>query len=63
MKNFTFFGGGDGQNSFGGPREEQGNSITKIRKSLIQRGGPNRHQKFQHSSSIRKYLKIGGTDA
>ena len=37
--------------------------ISKIRKSLIQNGGPSPHRKCQHSSSIRKCLKTGGTDS
>ena len=51
------------QNSFRRPRGGQGNSIIKIRKSLIRKGGPNTNQKFQHSSSIRKCLKEGETDS
>ena len=40
------------------------NSIEKIRKkNLIKKGGRNPHREFQHSSSIRKCLKIGGTDS
>ena len=42
------------------PQGVQGNPISKIPKSLIQNGSPNPHPKFQHSSSIRKCLKIGG---
>ena len=40
---------------FTGPR------FQKIEKPRIQNGGPNTHPKFQHSSSIRKCSKIGGT--
>ena len=47
---------------FKGPRGFQGAPISKNQKSLIQNGGPNTHPKFQHSSSIRKCLKMGGTD-
>ena len=36
--------------------------ISKIRKRPIQNGGPIAHRTFQHSSSIRKCLKIGGTE-
>ena len=50
-----------GPNSFGGPLGQQKDPISKNRKSLIQNGGPNTHPKFQHSSSIRKCSKIGGT--
>ena len=36
--------------------------ILKIRKSLVQNGGPKPHRKFQYSSSIRKRLKIRKTE-
>ena len=45
---------------WGAPRRDL---ISKIRKSLIKNGGPNPHPKFQHSSLIRKYLKIRGKDS
>ena len=45
-----------------GPRWGQRDPISKIHKSLIHIGGPSLHSKFQHSSSIRKCLKIGGTE-
>ena len=51
-----------GPNSFGGPWWGQRDPISKNRKSLIQNGGLNPHRKFQHSSSIRKCLKIGRTE-
>ena len=35
-------------------------SSSDFKKSLIQNSGPNPHWKFQHSSSIRKCLQIGG---
>ena len=40
----------------------QGNPLSKIQKSLIQNGCLKPHWKFQHSSSIRKCSKIGGTE-
>ena len=55
---FDFWGG---PNYFGGPRGGQRYLILKIRKSLIQNGGPNSHRKFLHSSSIRKLLKTDST--
>ena len=54
--NFTFEGGAKLYlESHGG----QSGSISKIRKILIQNGGLNPQPKFQHSSWIRKCLKIG----
>ena len=42
------------------PRGKGGpNFKIKKKKSLIQNGGTNPHQKFQHSTSIRNCLKIG----
>ena len=61
MKNFILVGGGCKILSVA-PRGA-GDPITKIRKGVIQNGCPNPHRKFQHSSSIRKSLKIGGTDS
>jgi len=52
MKNLTF----------GEAKFFRGALISKIRKSLIQIDGPKPHRKFQHSSSIRKCLKIGRTE-
>ena len=52
--------------TFGGSKGKvggRGAQFKKKLKSLIQNGGPNPHQKFQHSSSIGKRLKIGGTDS
>jgi len=40
-------------------RSEGSPDLKKIRKSPIQNDGPNPHQQFQHSSSIRQCLKIG----
>ena len=42
------------------PRGGQEDPISKIRKILIQNGGPNPNWKFQHYSSIIKCLEIGG---
>ena len=36
---------------------------SKIERSLIQNGDPNPHRKFQHSSSIKKYVKIRGIES
>ena len=44
-------------------RGGQGYTISKNRKSLIKNGGPNSKKKFQHSSSIRKCSKSGGTNS
>ena len=51
----------------GGLREgrgwgEKGNPISKFPSQLLLNGGPIAHRKFQHSSAIRKCLKIEGTD-
>ena len=60
---FDFFLGGEKQNSFMGPQGKQKRDlISKIWKSFIQNDGPNPHWKFQYFSSIRKSLKIGGTE-
>ena len=45
-----------------GGRKRRGTLIFLNGKSPIHNGGPIAHRKFQHSSSIRKYLKIGITD-
>ena len=55
MKNLTF-GGLRGQG------RGEGCPDFKNLKSLIENGGPNTHRKFQYFNSIRKYLKLGGTD-
>ena len=48
-----------GQNSFWGSQGGQSGPISKNRKLLIQNDGFNPQPKFQHSSWIRKCLKIG----
>ena len=45
---------------FKAPRGGQVYPILKNWASPIQKGGPNPNPKFQHSSSIRKCLQIGG---
>ena len=40
----------------------EGAGRPHFKKSLIQKGGPKPHQKFQHSRLIRKCLKIGEID-
>ena len=40
---------------------KRGDASQNLEKSNIQKGGPNPHRKFQHSSSIRECLKIGET--
>ena len=53
MKNLTFGGlGGQGEPDF-----------KNSKKAITQNGGSNPHLKFQHSSSIIKCLKIGGTES
>ena len=59
-KEFDFWGG---QILSGGPEGGRGTRLKKILRSLVQISGPNPHRKFPHSSSIRKCLKIGGTDS
>ena len=46
-------------NSLWGSQGGQSGPISKNRKKL----GPNPDRKFQHSSSIKKCLKIAGTDS
>ena len=50
---------GGGQNSFWGSQGGQNGPISENRKILMQNGGLNPQPKFQHSSWIRKCLKIG----
>ena len=57
MKNFTFVGGG--KILSGGPKGGRVARFQKNLKILIQNGGFNPQPKFQHSSWIRKCLKIG----
>ena len=45
---------------FKGPGGFKGLRFQKFKKPSIQNGGPNTHPKVQHSSSITKFLKIGG---
>ena len=56
---FDFFLGRGGWR----PPGVAGRPNFKKLKSLIQNGGPNTHRKFQHSNSIRKGLKIKGTNS
>ena len=42
--------------------EGRGTPISKFGKAPIENGGSIAHRKFQHSSSIIKCLKIGGTN-